>query len=126
MTLLSEDFESATLGSSGSWTQSYFGAFNDYPYNWFTVQNGGYPITNKTMEIIYITSSQEYYGYGIQNAANTNFTPLIYHAINATGYTNIKISYDWICSGEPGPFPGKDYGQMVLYPNSNNSWFGWQ
>ena len=115
-TLLNEDFESDSIGSGGTWPQGYFGTYSNYPYNWFTVQNGGYPINNKTMQIIYIASSSSaFYGYGIQNAANTNFAPLIYKQINAVGYTNLKISYDWICNGEPFT----DYGYLMMDNNLN-------
>ncbi len=119
--LLSDDFSSAALGSGGAWTRSFLGTYGgDYPYNWFSVQNGGAAISGNTMEIInVISSSSATFGYGTQSVANANFIPIIYREVNATGRHSLKISYDWLCQGEPWG----DGGILIIYDPALGYWY---
>lgn len=101
--LVSEDFESG----SGSWTFVTNSGGND---NYWEVSNGSCSNGSNQLMIRRNTGDCIYR----RNRAN-NVTAYI--AIDATGYENLTLDFDWICNGQAG----NDYGS-VYYSTDASNW----
>ncbi len=123
VTLLSDDFETPAAGSTGTWTGDYLGTLANYPYNAFYVQSACTPIAGtKSMHLTGITSaSAASCSYQNINATNNpGYAALIYKQVDATGVTDVKVSYKWKGLGEAGA----DYGNLV-YTTDLTGATGW-
>lgn len=111
-TLLEDNFDTVTTGSTGSWTGTNIGTLSVYPYNAFYVQSGctSNLISVRTMQVTGVTSATAVNcSYQNVSATNTGFAALIYRMVDTTSYSNLKLSYKWRCGGETD----QDYGQLV-------------
>ena len=119
-TLLEDNFDTVTNGSTGSWTGTNIGTLSIYPYNAFFVQSGcpSNLISVRTMQITGITSATGVScSYQNVSATNTGFAALIYRMVDTTSYSNLRLSYKWKCGGETD----QDYGQLV-YSTDKINW----
>ncbi|WP_332032350.1 Ig-like domain-containing protein [Kaistella sp.] len=120
VTIFQENFETIPLGGVGTWQQGYFGNAPSFSYNYFTVQNcpANLIAGTRSMQVTGITSTTTATCSYVNNQnTNPNFSPLIYHQINATGYDNITLSYLWKCNGQNNI----DYGRL-MYSLDGNTW----
>ncbi|WP_435523529.1 hypothetical protein [Chryseobacterium indoltheticum] len=120
VTLLEDNFDTVTTGTTGNWTGTNIGTLTNYPYNTFYVQSAcsANLISVRTMQITGVTSATGV-SCSYQNlaAANTGFAALIYRMVDTTSYSNLKLSYKWRCGGETD----QDYGQLV-YSTDKINW----
>jgi len=119
-TLLEDNFDTVTTGSTGSWTGTNIGTLSIYPYNAFYVQSActSNLISVRTMQVTGVTSATAVScSYQNVSATNTGFAALIYRMVDTTSYSNLKLSYKWRCGGETD----QDYGQLV-YSTDKINW----
>lgn len=119
-TLLEDNFDTVTTGSTGSWTGTNIGTLSVYPYNAFYVQSAcaSNLISVRTMQVTGVTSATAVScSYQNVSATNTGFAALIYRMVDTTSYSNLKLSYKWRCGGETD----QDYGQLV-YSTDKINW----
>ncbi|WP_159745589.1 MULTISPECIES: T9SS type A sorting domain-containing protein [Chryseobacterium] len=119
-TLLEDNFDTVTTGSTGSWTGTNIGTLSVYPYNAFYVQSAcaSNLISVRTMQVTGVTSATAVNcSYQNVSATNTGFAALIYRMVDTTSYSNLKLSYKWRCGGETD----QDYGQLV-YSTDKINW----
>lgn len=102
-TLLSEDFESGSTG----WTFTVNSGGTD---NYWEVSNG--TCSNGTSQLMVRRNNNN---CTYRNNRANDVTASI--AIDASGYNNLTLDFDWVCNGEAG----YDYGQ-VYYSLDGSSW----
>ncbi|WP_411810671.1 hypothetical protein ACLB9Y_10350 [Chryseobacterium scophthalmum] len=79
-TLLEDNFDTVTTGSTGSWTGTNIGTLSIYPYNAFYVQSAcaSNLISVRTMQVTGVTSATAVScSYQNVSATNTGFAALI-------------------------------------------------
>jgi subtilisin-like proprotein convertase family protein len=120
-TLFSENFEAAGNLTTGAWTGLIFGTPTPNPRNRFLVFNGcGSEITSKSMEVFAFNATNNTVACGYVNTpiTSTYFTGIRSPLINATGQSNLKLSYQWRGVGE---LPSFDFGQF-MYSTNGTTW----
>lgn len=115
---ITDNSDNPTLQRKVLWSENFESGVNP-PAGW-TFSN---PNTNRWANRNYVCSttltnySMQIYnngnnGCGYNNSATSTAT--VRRPVNATGYTNLQVSFDWVCEGEPG----FDYGQLVYSTNT--------
>lgn len=104
VTMFVENFESGNNPPAG-WT-----LVGTNSNRWGNKNYGGCQstINNYTMQVYRFSTNT--CGYNI----NSSSTAYVYRTINASGYTNLQASFDWICFGEDG----YDYAELVYSTNT--------
>jgi hypothetical protein len=124
-TILSENFDSSTSGTRGTWTYGWFGSATTLPAarnDFFIRSNTDCPTSSPNgagnhMQIVRTTSATAIGNclYGAQTSST--YAPLIYTTVNAADYKDLLISFKWISGGQVNT----DYG-FVVYSTDGSSW----
>jgi hypothetical protein len=115
---ISDNSDNPLLSRKTIWSENFESGTNP-PANWTYIQSNtnrwgnknfvcGSTINNFTMQVFNnATNTCEY-----NNAATS--TAIVRRAVNATNYSNLQVSFDWIGDGEAG----YDWGELVTSTNT--------
>lgn len=121
-----EPFDSATIGA-GSWTQTVVYG-NTSPNRWVIGISGDTSFPSKAA---YISNNGSAYAYSGTTVNDSTAVRLISPTINATGFSNIRLSYLYKCNGETsfvngvgtsGGLTGRDAGRVYYSINNGTNW----
>jgi hypothetical protein len=101
----------------GAWT-GFYGATTAKPNVWGIYDANCSNIINGKTAIIYddITPSC---GYNVTKTSS----PIIQKPVNASGYTNLSVTFDWKCMGEYSSGTAWDYGEVGYYAGASGGTF---
>lgn len=124
--IYSENFEgfsgSGFLGTTavGGWTADVNYVCNNQNY-WSVYNTGSYTITNKSLMISGLATgcsvlAGSYY-------VGTTQQRTVYTTVNAIGYDNLILDFDWRCYGERSTAGNNyDYGEVVYRIGTSGAW----
>jgi Metallo-peptidase family M12/Reprolysin family propeptide len=124
--LYTETFDAVTSGL-GNWTQAV--VYGDASPNRWVIRNSGDSLFPS--KAAYISNNGSAYTYSGTVAADSSTVRLISPAINAAGFSNMRLSYLYKCNGETlfvngggtsGGLTGLDYGKVFYSTNNGSTW----
>lgn len=108
-----EDWES---GSFPDWNRT---ASPPVANRWLDFSfNGCTPIDNETAQIIFDDGATLFCGYSTTVAS----TSVRYRQVDATGLSDLRVAFDYLCPGEGTVAAPVDYGQVVYSTNGGITW----
>ncbi|MEM7367686.1 MAG: hypothetical protein AAF587_03725 [Bacteroidota bacterium] len=111
-TIWTEDWDGTITG----WTWDFLPAVA--PVNRWLFTSSCSPISGISAQIIEDTGGGLFCDYGHTTAS----TAELYKSVDATGYTNIVVNFDYICVGEGTVGSPIDYGSVVYSTDGGSTW----
>ncbi|CAN5235223.1 hypothetical protein BH09BAC2_BH09BAC2_11600 [soil metagenome] len=117
--VFSDNFESATVGTRGVWTQQsvFLTAGGTNPNNFVVGTNGGAGFTSKSM---YITNDGSTYAYTFPSGASYTVAKIriVSPDIDITGKGQVTVSFTYKCNGEAN----YDFGAVWYSLDGGTNW----